>query len=69
MAFFLKDKSEAFLAFKECKVMVENQTKNKVEKLNTDNGMELYSNKFKEYLKYQGIVRHYTISYTPQRIV
>lgn len=29
--------------------MVENQTKNKVEKLNTDNGMELYSNKFKEY--------------------
>ena len=38
--YFLKHKSEAFLAFKEWKVMVEKQTKKKVKKLCIDNGME-----------------------------
>jgi hypothetical protein len=65
--YFLKDKSEAFSAFKEWKTMVENQTEKKVKKLRTDNGMEFYSHEFKSYCKSEGIVRHYTVPYTPQQ--
>jgi hypothetical protein len=65
--YFLKDKSEAFSTFKEWKVMIKNQTKKKVKKLRTDNGMEFCSNEFKAYCKSQGIVRHYTIPYMPQQ--
>jgi hypothetical protein len=61
----LKDKSEAFSAFKEWKVMVENQTESKVKKLCTDNGMELCSKEFNAYCKFEGVVRHYTALYTP----
>ena len=64
--YYLKDKSEAFSAFKEWKVMIENQTEKKVKKLRTDNGMEFCSNEFKSYCKSQGTVRHYTIPYMPQ---
>jgi 5'-3' exoribonuclease 2 len=67
--YFLKDKSEAFSAFKEWKTMVENQTEKKIKKLRTDNGMEFCSHKFKPYCKSKGIVRHYTIPYTPQQNV
>jgi hypothetical protein len=63
----LKDKSEAFSAFKEWKTMVENQTEKKVKKLHTDNGMELCSHEFKSYCKSEGIVRHYTVPYTPRQ--
>jgi len=65
--YFLKDKSEAFSAFKECKIMIENQTEKKVKKLRTDNGMEFCSKEFNAYFKSEGIVRHYTIPYTPQQ--
>jgi len=44
--YFLKHKSEAFLAFKEWKAMVEKQTEKKVKKLRTDNGMEFCSEEF-----------------------
>ena len=64
--YFLKDNSEAFPAFKEWKVMIENQTEKKVKKLRTDNGMELCSKNFNAYCKSKGIVRHYTVPYTPQ---
>src|SRR5947207_4662655 len=47
--------------------MVENQTEKKVKKLRTDNGMEFCSNQFNSYCKSEGIVRHYTIPYTPQQ--
>jgi hypothetical protein len=63
--YFLKDKSKAFSAFKEWKTMVENQNEKKVKKLCTDNGMEFCSHKFKSYCKPEGIVRHYTVPYTP----
>ena len=36
--YFLKDKSKAFSAFKEWKVMIGNKIKKKVKKLHTDNG-------------------------------
>ncbi|WVZ79655.1 hypothetical protein U9M48_027210 [Paspalum notatum var. saurae] len=65
--YFLKYKSEAFSAFKEWKVMIENQTEKKVKILRTDNGMEFCSDQFKAYCKSQGIVRHYTIPHTPQQ--
>ena len=65
-SYFLKDKSEAFSAFKEWKTMVENQTEKKLKKLRTDNEMEFYSNEFKTYCKSEGIVRYYTVPYTPQ---
>jgi hypothetical protein len=66
-SYFLKHKSNAFSAFKEWKVMIENQTEKKVKKLCTDNGLEFCSNEFNAYCKSQGIVRHYTIPYTPQQ--
>src|SRR6266511_6137625 len=65
--YFLKYKSEAFSAFKEWKILVENQTEKKVKKLHTDNGMEFCSDKFNSYCKSEGIIRHYTVPYTPQQ--
>jgi hypothetical protein len=65
----LKDKSEAFSVFKEWKIMVEIQTEKKVKKLRTDNGMEFCSQEFKSYCKFEGIVRHYTVPYIPNRMV
>ena len=66
-SYFLKDKSEAFSAFKEWKIMIENQTEKKVKKLRTNNGMEFCSKEFNAYCKSEGIVRHYTVPYTPQQ--
>jgi transposase InsO family protein len=65
--YFLKDKSEAFSAFKEWKTMVENQIEKKVKTLRTDSGMEFCSHEFKSYCRSEGIVRHYTVPYTPQQ--
>ena len=66
-AYFLKHKFEAFSAFKEWKTMVERQTKRKVKKLQTDNGMEFCSDEFNSFCKAEGIVRHHTIPHTPQQ--
>ncbi|GJW56756.1 retrotransposon protein, putative, ty1-copia subclass [Tanacetum coccineum] len=66
-SYFLKHISQAFTKFKEWKVMVEKQTEKKVKKLRTDNGMEFCSNEFNSYCKSEGIVRHYTVPYTPQQ--
>jgi hypothetical protein len=65
--YFLKDKSEACSAFKEWKTMVENQNEKKVKKLRTDNGMQFCSHEFKSFCNSEGIVRHYTVPYTPQQ--
>jgi transposase InsO family protein len=65
--YFLKHKSKAFLAFKEWKIIVEKQTEKKVKKLRTDNGMEFCLEEFNSYCKSEGIVRHYTVPYTPQQ--
>jgi IS30 family transposase len=47
--------------------MVEKQTKKKIKLLRTDNGMEFCSTIFNNYCINEGICRHYTIPYTPQR--
>ncbi len=65
--YFLKNKYEAFDAFKDWKVMVERQTERKVKYLRTDNGMEFCSRAFEDYCRKEGIARHHTIPYTPQQ--
>jgi transposase InsO family protein len=47
--------------------MIEKQTENKVKLLRTDNGKEFCSNEFNDYCSDEGIVKHHTIPYTPQR--
>ena len=65
--YFLKHKLETLSSFKEWNVMVEKQTEKKVKKLHTDNGMEFCSEEFNSYCKSKGMVRHYTVPYTPQQ--
>lgn len=65
--YFLKHKDEAFGAFVEWSVMVENQAERKIKILRTDNGLEFCNNQFNEYCKDRGIVRHRTCAYTPQQ--
>ena len=48
--YFLKNKSDTFLKFKEWKILVETQTGRKVKKLRTDNGLEFLSNDFNSFL-------------------
>jgi transposase InsO family protein len=47
--------------------MVEKQTERKVKVLRIDYGMEFCSNEFKFFCRKEGIVRHHTISHTPQQ--
>nr|AAL75759.1 Putative pol polyprotein [Oryza sativa Japonica Group]AAL91607.1 Putative pol polyprotein [Oryza sativa Japonica Group]AAP51772.1 retrotransposon protein, putative, Ty1-copia subclass [Oryza sativa Japonica Group] len=65
--YFLKHKDDTFAAFKEWKVMIERQTEKEVKVLRTDNGGEFCSDAFDDYYRKEGIVRHYTIPYTPQQ--
>jgi hypothetical protein len=44
--YFLQNKSKVFGKFKEFKILVENMTEKKISVLGTDNGGELYGNKF-----------------------
>ncbi|KAG8487924.1 hypothetical protein CXB51_018372 [Gossypium anomalum] len=66
-AFFLKQKSDVFFAFKSWKIMIEKQTGKQIKYLRTDNGLEFCSDEFNRLYKSEGIVRHLTIRYTPQQ--
>nr|GEU89796.1 retrovirus-related Pol polyprotein from transposon TNT 1-94 [Tanacetum cinerariifolium] len=44
--FFLKHKDEVFPTFKEWKMLIENQTRKKIKKLRTDNGLEFCGESF-----------------------
>ena len=63
----LKHKNQAFKSFKQWKLLVENQTGNRVKVLRTDNGLEYLDNEFNEFCKDNGIVRHKTVRLTPQQ--
>ena len=63
--YFLKNKSETFLKFKEWKILVETQVSRKVKKLRTNNGLEFLSNDFNSFCKQKGIATHRTVRYTP----
>ncbi|WJZ90886.1 hypothetical protein VitviT2T_010001 [Vitis vinifera] len=53
--YFLKNKSETFLKFKEWKILVETQVGRKVKKLRTDNGLEFLSNDFNSFCQKEDI--------------
>ncbi|GJY38887.1 secreted RxLR effector protein 161-like protein [Tanacetum coccineum] len=64
--FMMKHKSEAFEKFKHWKILIENQTGRKIKRLRTDNRFEFCSREFESaFVEMNGIVRHYTVSYTP----
>ena len=65
--YFLKNKSETFLKFKEWKILVETQVSRKVKKLRTNNGLEFLSNDFNSFCQKKGIATHRTVRYTPQQ--
>lgn len=65
--YFLKEKSEAFIHFKQFKRKVEKETGKNLKCLRTDRGGEFISNEFTDYCKCQGIRRQLTTAYTPQQ--
>ena len=65
--YFMKEKSEVFIKFKEWKAEVENQTGRKIKYLRTDNGGEYNESKFLQFCKDEGIIRHFTVKKTPQQ--
>jgi len=65
--YFLRHKNETFPTFKKWKTLVETQTRKKVKKLRTDNGLEFCSGDFNELCTNHGIDRHKTIPRNPQQ--
>lgn len=65
--YFLKEKNQVFQHFKEFRVLVENQTGNKIKVLRTDNGGEFCSREMENYLKQTGIIHQKTNPHTPQQ--
>ena len=63
----LKNKSEAYQAFRNFKSLVEKQTNLSIQRLRCDGGGEYFSGEFIEYLQEQGIQRETTCRYTPQQ--
>lgn len=65
--YFMKEKSETFMKFKEFKDMIEGELEYKIRCLRTDNGREYLSNEFTIYLKKNKIKRQLTCPNTPQQ--
>ncbi|GKB23384.1 RNA-directed DNA polymerase, eukaryota [Tanacetum coccineum] len=65
--FMMKHKSGVFEKFKHWKILIEDQTGRKIKHLRTDNGLEFCSREFNDFCRDEGIVRHYTVRYTPQQ--
>lgn len=65
--YFLSEKSEAFVTFKNFKAEVEKESGVYITCLRTDRGGEFNSNEFKEFCKAHGIRRQLTEAYTPQQ--
>ena len=64
--YFLRHKNEAFPMFKKFKAIVEHQTRRKIKKLRTDNGIEFVESEFNEFCAVNGIARHQTLVGKPQ---
>ena len=63
----LKQKCEVFERFVEWKTMVENETGHKLKVLRTDNGGEYLSDRFKEYLRSEGVRHELSVPKTPEQ--
>ena len=63
----LKSKDQAYESFKNWKMLIETHTNRKVKALRTDNGLEFCNKRFDELCARSGIMRHRTVSYTPQQ--
>lgn len=63
----LKNKDEAFVAFKRFRVQVEKSSGEVIKVFRTDRGGEFTSREFKMYCEEAGILRHFTAPYTPQQ--
>ena len=65
--YFMKNRDEVFIKFKEFKALIENHTENKINTFQSDNGGEFTSNEFKYLIcKDLGIKRELTTPYNPQ---
>lgn len=65
----LKEKSEAFDAFKIFRSLVEKEIDIQVKMFRTDRGGEFCSNEFLNYFEKAGIARQFMAAYTPQQNV
>lgn len=65
--YLLKNKSDAFEAFKKFRVLVEENSKKGITTFRTDRGGEILSKKFLQYCEEAGITRQFTASYSPQQ--
>ena len=65
--YFLKEKNEVFIKFKEYKSLVENQTYRKIKIIQSDNGGKFTSEKFKELCRECGIKRELITPYNPKQ--
>ena len=65
--YFLKNKDEVFIKFKEFKALVENHIEKKIKTFWSYNGEEFTSNEFKELCKDLGIKRELSTPYNPQK--
>ncbi|KAL4297638.1 hypothetical protein GQ457_12G007010 [Hibiscus cannabinus] len=65
--YFLKQKSEAFGAFKNFKALVEKESGFEIKSLRSDRGGEFTSNEFNDFCKANGIRRPLTVPRSPQQ--
>lgn len=65
--YFLVEKSEAFVTFKNYKSLVEKETDSYIKTLRTDRGSEFTSQEFTNFCNAYGIHRQLTAAYTPQQ--
>lgn len=65
--YFLKNKNEASRNFKECQVLVENQTNKMITVIRSDSGREFCNAELNNYLKKMGIVHQTTCAYTSEQ--
>ena len=65
--YFLKKKDEVFKWFCDFKALVENQTRNKIKILRTENGTEYESNEFNDFCREVSINRETYVAYTLEK--
>lgn len=63
----LKHKSEAFESFKEFQALAKRQSGYQLKCLRTDNGGEFDSHAFNGFCKQRGIIRQYSVAYSPSQ--